>query len=251
MSKRGWGGEFAVGLVAGGTLVLVVLVFWYGPTCSPYSPCSYPHQGESNNGSIWYDTAAQWVAAGTGVAVAFFTFWTVLLVRKALAADDAALNEARKQTRLAKSIGEAQTRAYVDVEKAEIIPDGSSGPVRLQMIFKNVGQSPARQFKFWIGWTIIEHGKDVPEIGSLPEKEFASSSTIGTGVPFVLALDIGLWKDEASAKATLVSGARILFYGRAIYSDIFGAERRTDFAIITMSGKGFWLTPHSEGNSST
>ncbi len=152
MPERHWGNEFAVGLVAGGTLVLVILVFWYGPTCSPDFPCGYPHQNEPNNGSIWYDTAAQWLAAFTGVTVAIFTFWTVLLVRKTLSADDAALHEAREQTKIARSVGEAQTRAFVGVVGEKI--DGLS---RESVIFeiKNFGQSIARDVNICITWSLI------------------------------------------------------------------------------------------------
>ena len=127
MPKRHWGNGLATGLIVGGGLVVLVFVFWYGPECNPDYPCNYPHQNEPQNGSIWYDTAAQWIAAITGVFVVLFTFWTVLLVRQALAADDAALDQAKLQTReaerateaairtadIAGEMGRAQTMAYV------------------------------------------------------------------------------------------------------------------------------------------
>jgi hypothetical protein len=91
-----------------------VLIWWYGPVCGQYSACSYPHGNEPPYDSFWYDTAAQWVAAGTGVAVAIFTFITILLVRQALAADNAALDQARLQT------GHAQTAATAAERQARI-----------------------------------------------------------------------------------------------------------------------------------
>ena len=112
MSKCYWGNGIAVGLVAGICLAALFFIVWYGVECSPNHPCDYGQYGDGQEKSIWYDTIAQWLAATTGVAVAGFTFWTIILVRKALTADDAALDEARKQTSFAeKAVAEARRQA--------------------------------------------------------------------------------------------------------------------------------------------
>ena len=111
MFNRDWGNGLAAGLIVGGGLVFLVLVLWYGPICSPEYPCSYPHHKEPPYDTFWYDTAANWLGAITGLFVATFTFATILLVRQTLATDRAALHQAEAQTKIAREVGDAQISA--------------------------------------------------------------------------------------------------------------------------------------------
>lgn len=249
MSKRHWGNEFAVGLVAGASLVVVVFVFWYGPACGPDYPCGYPRQNEPNNGSIWYDTMAQWVAAVTGLAVACFTFWTVLLVREALAADDAALHEAREQTKIARSVGEAQTRAFVGV-----CDEKMSGPSKEEITFeiRNFGQSIARDVTACISWSLT--GKDFQ---SAKQDENRLQTPMGSMHPGQKVRCIIDPNDPVfgSGQAYDFLGPirdteRVGYvFGYITYTDIFGVSHRTKIArIVSYSNGAFGLHYSEHGN---
>lgn len=186
MSDSHWRNGLAFGLIVGGGAVVLILVWWYGPTCQPNAPCSYPHESEPHNGSIWYDTAAQWLAAVTSLFVAIFTFITILLVRQALAADDAALDEAKMQTKIARAVGEAQVRAYLTIEKVQVTPTDRDGRTfwDIAITLFNSGHSPARKVEAHAqpGATMIQHiGAISRDLRSGEERTIHLISSTGPG----------------------------------------------------------------------
>lgn len=89
------------------------------------------------------DTLAQWLMAVLALAATIISIWAVILLRLTLRATQKGADFARETVAVTREIGEAQTRAYLFVEKAtyKVTKDLFQFDVHLV----NAGQSPASQ----------------------------------------------------------------------------------------------------------
>lgn len=95
------------------------------------------------------DGWAQWAMAATGFLALLISAWAVWLLKETLSATRAAVDQAeagtkaaQEATKVTRSIGKAQLRAYLDIE----VKEGTVAvdqPVRFETQIKNLGSTPA------------------------------------------------------------------------------------------------------------
>lgn len=124
MADGNWRAPFAIGLVAGA--VLAVLLFLVFPD---QSLNWFSHNGTLIN---FTDTFANWL-------IAFFSVIAAALLWKTLRATQEMAEDTRR-------IGEAQVRAYLDIKLTSVEPKFlDKGVWIFRVNLRNSGQSPARQ----------------------------------------------------------------------------------------------------------
>lgn len=112
---------------------------------------------------IFGDGWAQWVMAGTGIGAFFLSGWAVWLLWQTLSATRKAVVQTEKATEAAnrtvdetRLIGQAQTRAYVQLDdidyKWEDVPNFVGRGLRVRVDWRNTGQSPTRSLLRHVGF---------------------------------------------------------------------------------------------------
>lgn len=168
MLKRDRGAFFAIGLVVGLGLALLFLVWAVPEFRSPTFAKQYyadwhvaaqvGQSGKPDDTHFWIrelygwvyaeDTLAQWIMAVFAIVATGTSIWAVLLLRNTLVATRDAVRSADDAVTVTRELGEAQTRAYVHVESAELRwgnPKGEHPRVTFTAI--NTGQTPAKWFE--------------------------------------------------------------------------------------------------------
>jgi len=172
------------------------------------------------------DTIAQWGMALLSLAAVYLLWETLKASRKTLKATQEMAGDTRE-------IGEAQVRAYVNVEKAEVRGFSQNGKIGFYFEFKNTGSTPAKEFKirsicgFQPGDIRNFKVKDLSTIDSKSGVITAGGST------FVdVTLDHPLTEREYNE---ITSGKlRIIIAGYVSYNTVFGKRKRTVFKMTNV-----------------
>lgn len=157
MSKRDWIGTFAAGLIAGALLAgqFFALSQWLGSNAPADIPPNEQRYSKNQNspGNItptiasvsdfnpWEDSVAQWAMAIFAFAATGVSIWAIVLLKKTLLATEKGADFAKETVAVTREIGEAQTRAYLFVDKAKYKISKTAFVVSIEI--GNAGQSPA------------------------------------------------------------------------------------------------------------
>lgn len=190
---------------------------------------------------LWATIASVFfVAIGT-----FLLVWTLRLTREANKA-------ARDAVEVTREIGEAQVRAYVNVERAEVTGLAPNGRLRFYVNFKNTGATPAKNFQIrsMVGFKpgSIKHLKvrGLTEIDSLPGIVASDGSAF---------IDVTMEQPITDMEYSQIksAGLGILIAGFVSYDTVFGQRKRTVFKMTNVgwtSGGGPIIGPCGKNNRS-
>jgi hypothetical protein len=170
MSRRNWSNGLATGLTIGlGLFVLIFVLSSYligEVNCQKYGQSDHAASSNSKgkqdscNPPEWWsitqrlvsfeDTLAQWVMAFLSFAALGVSAWAVLLVRESLDKTNEAIGAARTANDIARKSAELQNRAWVNVNRTEVVcsPDGNAS---ITVVISNRGQTPASNVRAYIG----------------------------------------------------------------------------------------------------
>lgn len=111
----------------------------------------------SNNSLFWGDGVAQWVMAITSILALGVSAWAVWLVRRSLVLTREAVEAAVRSADLAdkaitvtREVGEAQSRAYINVKEANF----DQGQERATLVIQNFGQTSAYDVIVKTTWSV-------------------------------------------------------------------------------------------------
>ncbi len=128
---------------------------------------------------------------------------------------------------------EGEVRAYVDVDKLEFIETPESeGVVKVKVVFKNTGQTPAFQTRSTTKIDIRDGGsEDEVPVMPLPDRALnAARPRLGSGAT---AVDVVECDSTPSLPDRVMNGkAMIVVWGWTEYTDVFGRKRRTPFQYL-------------------
>jgi len=247
MPKRHWGNGFASGLIVGIGLAILAGIY--------FSPIEYASQSvgqvgytqgnadstkEQDHGEsegIWWrwngplisssDTLAQWIVAALTFGAIIVTGVGVYYVRRTLIQADetnkaavSAAVAANNANAIAEKMGQAQVRAYLTIDKIEVIPEPRAGRMfwNLEIFVYNSGQSPAKNIEAR-GTT---NDQNTPYVAG-GSKSIPSGKGGIVPLIFSTAEDSLVWQDADESVAMVVLGIEIS------YQDVFmkGGERTT------------------------
>ena len=163
-------------------------------------------------------TVATWV----GVLLLVVTLWET---RKTAKAARAAVDDARESA-------EKQLRAYVTLNKVEIIQFEVGKPLLVRIPMTNTGQTPAHEYRGWFYVAMVPNSaKDRFRFG---KADTISRYTLGPGVEataYEASMDNS--SDHLVSELeyeTVTSGDRTLYvWGRDYYVDVFGNPHVTSY----------------------
>lgn len=125
-----------------------------------------------------------------------------------------------------------QLRAYIaGPTKAEISDFNTPNPVN-HLEFKNSGQTPAHNVRFWTSSAVAAYPLAEPPTaptGDFSEREGSSVGTIGPGGTFYSDSEPNIAVTDAERTAVLEGSAAFFVYGELFYRDAFGYDRHTTF----------------------
>ncbi|MDM7931379.1 hypothetical protein [Tabrizicola sp.] len=204
MRDNNWFSGLAFGLVAG--LILAALLL---ASLSAGFPDWWNHDGAIVTTK---DTLANWL-------VAIFSFVAALFLWLTLRATQ---DMAKETTR----IGEAQTRAYLDIGLTHVGPKNSDLSLwNFRVSVRNSGQSPARQIYLWIG------ARDGSSAILTPFPDLGAGELFEREIEVIFPLD----DNNLSSRGELRDG--FIASVQATFLDIFSRiddqrEERRDFSIL-------------------
>jgi hypothetical protein len=171
-------------------------------------------------------TRLQTVIVAAATALLFLVFLALLVA--ALAARRAAhfLNLARRHQ-------EAEVRAYVDVDRLEFVETPEAdGVVKVRVVFKNSGQTPAFQTRSAAQVGVREpEGEDLVPIMPLPERA-ANPGMPRLGRDATSTYVVECESIPNLADRVMQGKAVIVVWGWMEYVDIFDLKRRTAFQYL-------------------
>ena len=166
------------------------------------------------------------------IAVLLLLLMFVPLVMAALAARRAANGQA--PVPVGGAAREDELRAYVDVDKLEFIETPESeGVVKVKVVFRNSGQTPAFQVK-----SVAEVGiRDVSDEDLLPIMRLPDRSSLVSARPRLgrdgTATDVVTCESTESLADRVMNGdATILVWGAVEYMDVFDRPHKTAFQYL-------------------
>ena len=185
-------------------------------------------------------SADLWVAIFSGALfVATLMLWI---------ATERSLSHARTST-------ERQLRAYVHPDIARMTRLEPDAPASAVVRFRNVGQTPAYDFKAWIGIAKAKWPTPFSALPGVAANGFGPARIVGPQV----ASDYGvisarpLTADEV--KAIRAGECAIYVFGQAAYRDAFGASRFTNFCVEYTGAHGAspdgLMAPSPENNDAS
>jgi hypothetical protein len=216
--------------------------------------CEQRRMAKSAEDTVWLNR----LQTGLGVIGAFILFVTLALTIWATRAAIKSADAAHASVRLAEKTAEQQLRAYVTITEAEIRTFWSYGDPTFAafVIFKNSGQTPAYDFRVWVGAEICRH--DEPPFAKIYEGD-SSMSILG---PDLTVHTTSKWEPVAGMREQIaLGGYRIFVWGQARYVSI--GETRTftfrawnshelkDDADPGEDWGGWTVVPHPMGYEST
>lgn len=139
-----------------------------------------------------------------------------------------------KDINVSRGVGQAQTRAYINVEGARYTNTENKKPVysaelgfKALVTIKNLGQSPARNVRFRRSeHTILATDMKNPSM-FVSKQEFEGRFTIGSSSGFTATIDNLLSDDEF--KLLMNGDAHIHLFGEVLYEDVFQKSWRTTY----------------------
>ena len=202
---------------------------------------------------IAQESAALW---GFWIAVIAFlqlaaTVIGLVFIKRTLDATRAAVKEAGDATEAAREavketsrVGEAQTRAYLSVVRADFhfARRGKSGlPFDLTLQFHNSGGTPAVNVSYYCGAVIStwSDSKAPPDLNTVPFQQFVTNKPPGDSP--VQAVCYGIaprWReyakrwDEVDEDTKFGEMPQLVICGVVFYEDVFGQTFRSQFAFV-------------------
>jgi hypothetical protein len=196
-------------------------------------------------------------------ATATFTFWIVVIalaqtivagigivyIRRTIRQGQAGLKLARETKDETIRIGEAQTRAYLSVVRADLLLDrkkrfwADTPSTDLTLHLHNSGETPAVNVSYYCsaGVSTWRNIGVVPDTDTVPNHEFITNippgdvskiEAVGYGISLHLRAVMARWK-EFTQDTPIGDAPILLVYGVVFYEDVFGNTFRSRF--------GFWL----------
>lgn len=164
--------------------------------------------------------ASIWTTVLTAVGVVFLGF-TLWYTHETLVATRSAVDETRR-------LGEAQVRAYLSVEKAEIVCRDRLPPI-IRLSVKNSGNSPARNVKILHKIAINKFETDLTENNRNETwKTFPDASLIASGavnhIQFSDTFHLPLLRQDRKMPA----GMTIAIHGAVAYKTVFSTDHEDD-----------------------
>lgn len=197
------------------------------------------------------DEAAQRMANAAEVQTWIIAVGTVLVLATFIVTI-AANRAAFAMVKTAEKTAERQLRAYVSVEKAEMLFVEIGKPLQVKITFRNTGQTPARKFCL-----VTSVGYDKPGLGpnnfSFEMPDGSPTITLGANSPLEKYIDGPKSLDKTEIHSVLKEEMSIYVFGTAQYVDVFDKRRQTDFFFFITGEKGthFRIRTHPEGNGAT
>lgn len=213
---------------------------------------------EKGDEKRYSDLCAQWRAADSARESAFWTaagFWAAFFglvvgsatvsaaVAAALFAKDAAqhtedaANAAWASEKVARESAERQLRAYVSVSDFYMTDVVVGATPTANFTIRNGGATPAKRGRLNVAVTFVADARN----HKLPSFIRRNPSTAEWGPNDEARQDLQLgsgWKVTKQDMADLVAGKRVfLIAGIIIYTDVFGATRRTVFRAVSPGEK--------------
>jgi hypothetical protein len=136
------------------------------------------------------------------------------------------------QVRDSRKSSERQLRAYVDVVSGQILNFGKPGNVKLRLIIKNSGQTPAYHLSHW---TSVGADELPPKAGFESPNIAVVRSTLAPGAFTTVIQEYGPLSANQIAKIKAKKAA-IWAWGRIDYVDTFGHRRKSWFRLIYEGG---------------
>jgi hypothetical protein len=155
------------------------------------------------------DCIREWLGALSGWAATIAAFATIPILVMTL-------NASRKSS-------EQQLRAYLLMGRSKFEIDGNR--IKLEIRYKNSGQTPAYDVRWFSAWKVCPLGQFLPE--TFEEVKIHRRGDIAPGQEVTTnTVDELTLEDGESVKS---GRDDFIFYGTIEYRDVFGNERRTDF----------------------
>jgi hypothetical protein len=256
LKERNW----FLGFLIASYLVLLEALSWWAskfPPCavaSAYQRASYyPEQNacagflESVVRLFWFlyhETDHDRIIAAGTLLIAIFTWTLWRSTDKMWRVTNDTLHHAERTA-------ERQLRAYVDIVSGQILDFGKPGNVKLRLVIKNSGQTPAYNLS---QWTSVGADDIPPKTGFAgPNLPVSHVSTLAPGGFHTVLQEYGPLTESHIAKIK-DDKAAIWTWGCVDYRDAFGHPRKTLFRLL-YSGPGTTNPPGGmrvdrEGNSS-
>lgn len=208
--------------------------------------CDLAAQQSMADSTVGMEQAA-WVALALSVVGVIMIWRTLYYTRETLKEANKATRAAKDTIKVTRNIGKAQTRAYLDIAKAEIIRDGRNLP-QIYIRFVNTGVTPARNivasyeiypFTAEKQSKITETDKRLYDLGSQSDHVITDYIKIPmtlTGIDWHKSEDI------------------ITIVGSIKYKDVFREPHLVKFSFFSTAknfAAGNRLSISPEGNSST
>ncbi len=161
-------------------------------------------------------SADLWVAIFSGALfVATLMLWI---------ATERSLSHARSST-------ERQLRAYVYPDVARMTRLEPGAPAAAAVRFRNVGQTPAYDFKSWIGIALAKWPTPFSAMPGVAENGFGPARIVGPQVVSDYGVISGRPLTTEEVKAVRSGERAIYVFGQAAYRDTFGVSRFTNFCM--------------------
>lgn len=168
-----------------------------------------------------------------GIAQTALAFFGTLALIYSLYLNRRATNAAVDAVKVSERTGVAQVRAYVGFGTSEIRFTG--GPITTDIIFKNFGQSAARNTKICVRWY---YGHEFCEAFEAREEHYQWVGALAPGQQSIAAIDTARSDDAAVEGAKVIDSSGVLqghikfwVFGEVRYKDDFGASHRTTFRV--------------------
>jgi hypothetical protein len=174
------------------------------------------------------DTLAQWIAAVAALGSVGVSIWAVRLVSRSLKETRKATSTAITSNRIAREIGEAQARAYIQVRQIAFHFNAKTKVLKISGFVENSGQTPAREtsiaIAFFFGWDPFPEGIHKYNGAEKP----MSKMSIATGVAIPLKETATEISADAMDMAQFGEG-KIWCFGVVRYIDVFKRPQFTRF----------------------
>lgn len=193
----------------------------------------YQDPCKSGEGGSRSDICAQWTAANAATESSNWAFWSMLVSIIGAIGIVIALYLTIDSNRIARSTAKHQLRAYVGVDRFEIMDAPGVRFYAIKIIFRNCGQTPAyiksAKAASYLGrFPVLDPRSDGPEIEDYPH--FSPIINPGCCARITTAV---VSDDDWDAFRMAGEGAALFFYGRIDYSDIFDRPQSIQYSYRT------------------
>lgn len=188
-----------------------------------HAPCITPHSREES------DLCAQWKAASAAETSSNWAKWASISGILSTIAVVAALYMALDANRIARRTASQQLRAYVSIDSIGFENIAIGAYVRCNVKMRNFGQTPAYKFDI-VTYATFDQTFD-QDINLTAQNTNPTPSTLSPGASGHAYPRLGtLWTpflDHLYRTGKL----RLVVFGYAEYTDIFGVNHRTDIKV--------------------